>query len=52
MGGQTGTDADREEQMAQQEEMKRQMLSQILDSEARERCMFTGRLIQCRALLS
>ncbi|WFC94590.1 hypothetical protein MBRA1_001223 [Malassezia brasiliensis] len=37
MGGQAGTDADREEQMAQQEEMKRQLLSQILDSDARER---------------
>lgn len=52
MGGQAGADADREEQMAQQEEMKRQMLSQILDSDARERCTFTGRLMQCRASLS
>lgn len=48
MGGQAGTDAEREEQMAQQEEMKRQMLSQILDSDARERCMCIGKLTQCR----
>lgn len=30
-----------EEQAAQRDELKRQMLSQILDGEARERCMST-----------
>lgn len=38
MGGSGGADGDREEKLAQQEEMKRQMLSQILDGDARERC--------------
>ncbi|WFD40784.1 uncharacterized protein MJAP1_003773 [Malassezia japonica] len=37
LGASGGADGEREEKLAQQEEMKRQMLSQILDSDARER---------------
>jgi len=35
--GQGGND---EEQMAQQEEQKRQLMSRILDNDARERCEY------------
>lgn len=37
----TGGDAEKDEKRAQQEEMKRQLLTQILDTEARERCMYS-----------
>lgn len=39
--------ADQTDALAQQEELKRQMLTQILDADARERCTYEA--YQCRA---
>lgn len=40
VGGRSGA-TDGQDDNAQQEEMKRQLLSQILESDARERCMYS-----------